>query len=112
MAPLVLSGTHCNSYCAHASKTATLPRPEWRRLRTVQARRNFNATEAQATFTDSRLQGSEIASAPVQRRFSDQPLGESTFNSKQGTAVALALTTAVFVVEADWGHWPGTGGKQ
>jgi pullulanase len=61
----------------------------------------FNATNAQATFTDSRLQGLKLRLHPVQRSSSDPITRQSTFNAKQGTAVVPALTTAVFVAETE-----------
>jgi pullulanase len=61
----------------------------------------FNATNAQNTFTDNRLQGLKLHLHPIQRSSSDPITRESTFNSKQGTAVVPALTTAVFVAETE-----------
>jgi pullulanase len=61
----------------------------------------FNATNAQATFTDIRLQGLKLHLHPIQRGSSDPTTRESTFNSKQGTAVVPALTTTVFVAETE-----------
>ena len=61
----------------------------------------FNATNAQITFTDNRLQGLKLHLHPIQRNSSDPITRESTFNSKQGNAVVPALTTAVFVAEIE-----------
>jgi pullulanase len=57
----------------------------------------FNATNAQTTFTNSALAGLQLQLHPVQQRSSDPTVRESTFNSKEGTAIIPALTTAVFV---------------
>jgi pullulanase len=59
----------------------------------------FNATNAEATFTDSRLVGLELKLHPVQQKSSDKTTRESTFDSKTGAATVPALTTAVFVSE-------------
>jgi pullulanase len=59
----------------------------------------FNATNAQTTFTDSRLVGLKLQLHPVQQNSSDAATRESTFNSKTGAATVPALTTAVFVSE-------------
>jgi pullulanase len=59
----------------------------------------FNATNAQATFTDSRLVGLKLRLHPLQQTSSDAATRESTFNSKTGAATVPALTTAVFVSE-------------
>jgi len=59
----------------------------------------FNATNAQVSFTDSRLQGLALHLHHVQRNSSDPITRQSTFNSQQGTALVPALTTAVFVAE-------------
>ena len=61
----------------------------------------FNATIAQANFTDSRLQGLKLHLHPVQNNSADPVMRQSTFNSQQGTATVPALTTAVFVSEAN-----------
>ena len=61
----------------------------------------FNATNAQAKFTDGRLQGLALHLHPVQRDSSDPITRQSTFNSQQGTATVPALTTAVFVAESE-----------
>jgi len=60
----------------------------------------FNATNAPVTFTDSRLQGLALHLHPVQQNSSDPITKKSTFNSKTGTATVPAITTAVFVAEA------------
>jgi pullulanase len=60
----------------------------------------FNATNAPVTFTDSRLQGLKLHLHPVQQNSSDPITKQSTFNSKTGTATVPAITTAVFVAEA------------
>jgi pullulanase len=59
----------------------------------------FNATNAQTTFTDSRLAGLKLQLHPVQQNSSDTATRESTFSSKTGAATVPALTTAVFVSE-------------
>jgi pullulanase len=59
----------------------------------------FNATNAQTTFTDSRLVGLKLQLHPLQQASSDAATRESTFNSKTGAATVPALTTAVFVSE-------------
>jgi pullulanase len=61
----------------------------------------FNATNAQAKFTDGRLQGLALHLHPIQRDSSDPITRQSTFNSQQGTATVPALTTAVFVAESE-----------
>jgi len=61
----------------------------------------FNATNAQITFTDGRLQGLGLKLHPVQRGSSDPITRQSTFNSRQGTVTVPALTTAVFVSESE-----------
>ena len=61
----------------------------------------FNATNAQINFTDSRLQGLKLRLHPEQRSSADPLTRQSTFNSQQGTAMVPALTTAVFVGEAN-----------
>ena len=59
----------------------------------------FNATNAQVSFTDSILQGLNLQLHPVQRNSADPVTRQSSFNSRQGTAIIPALTTAVFVSE-------------
>jgi pullulanase len=59
----------------------------------------FNATNAQANFTDSRLLGLKLQLHPIQEQSSDPTTTQSTFNKKTGTATVPALTTAVFVSE-------------
>ena len=59
----------------------------------------FNATNAQATFTDSRLAGLKLYLHPVQQKSSDKATREATFDSKAGAAAVPALTTVVFVSE-------------
>ena len=61
----------------------------------------FNATNAPVTFADSRLQGLHLHLHPVQRASSDAATRQSTFDSKAGLAAVPALTTAVFVAEAE-----------
>jgi pullulanase len=61
----------------------------------------FNATNAQVSFTDGRLQGLALHLHPIQRSSSDPITRESAFNSKQGTATVPGLTTAVFVAETE-----------
>jgi pullulanase len=60
----------------------------------------FNATDAPATFADSRLLGLKLHLHPVQQSSSDPATTQSTFNSKTGSATVPALTTAVFVAES------------
>jgi pullulanase len=57
----------------------------------------FNATNAPATFTDSRLKGLSLKLHPVQELSGDPATRESKFNSSEGSATVPALTTAVFV---------------
>jgi pullulanase len=61
----------------------------------------FNATNAQISFTDGRLQGLKLHLHPVQQNSGDPTTRQSSFNSKQGTATVPALTTAVFVAETE-----------
>src|SRR5271170_795927 len=61
----------------------------------------FNASNAQVSFTDSRLQGLQLSLHPVQRNSADPITQESTFNSHLGAATVPALTTAVFVNETE-----------
>ena len=61
----------------------------------------FNATNAQVTFTNSSLQGIPLHLHTVQMQSSDPATTQSTFNLKTGTATVPALTTAVFVSEAN-----------
>jgi pullulanase len=61
----------------------------------------FNATNAQVTFTNSSLQGIPLHLHMVQVQSSDPATTQSTFNLKTGTAAVPALTTAVFVSEAN-----------
>lgn len=61
----------------------------------------FNATNAQVAFSDGQLQGLALHLHPVQRSSSDPITRQSTFNSRQGTVTVPALTTAVFVAEAE-----------
>jgi pullulanase len=61
----------------------------------------FNATNAPVTFADSRLQGLHLHLHPVQRASSDPATRQSTFDFKAGSAAVPALTTAVFVAEAE-----------
>jgi pullulanase len=61
----------------------------------------FNATDASVTFTNSRLEGLALHLHPVQRSSSDPATRQSKFNSKEGTAIVPALTTAVFVAESE-----------
>jgi pullulanase len=60
----------------------------------------FNATTSSVTFTDSRLQGSNLRLHPVQRHSSDATTTQSKFDSATGSATVPALTTAVFINEA------------
>jgi pullulanase len=61
----------------------------------------FNATNAQVNFTDSRLVGLKLHLHPEQKNSADPTARTSTFNQQQGTATVPALTTAVFVSEAN-----------
>jgi pullulanase len=61
----------------------------------------FNASNAQANFTDTRLQGLKLHLHPEQRSSADPVASQSTFNGQQGTATVPALTTAVFVSEVN-----------
>jgi pullulanase len=61
----------------------------------------FNATNQQLTFTDGSLQGLHLHLHPVQRNSNDALTRQSTFDSKEGVATVAALTTAVFVSEAE-----------
>ncbi len=61
----------------------------------------FNATNVQVTFTNSSLQGIPLHLHMVQKQSSDPATAQSTFNLKTGTATVPALTTAVFVSEAN-----------
>jgi len=60
----------------------------------------FNATNAQETFTDARLQGLRLHLHPVQQHSSDPATRQSSFNAQSGTATVPGLTTAVFVSDA------------
>jgi len=62
----------------------------------------FNATNAQVSFTDSRLQGLPLHLHPIQSNSSDPAIRQSTFNPQTGTAIVPALTTAVFVTGTDF----------
>jgi pullulanase len=61
----------------------------------------FNATNRQLTFTDTSLQGLHLHLHPVQQSSSDPLTRQSTFSPKGGSATISALTTAVFVSEAE-----------
>ena len=61
----------------------------------------FNATDAQVNFTNSSLKGIPLHLHMVQMQSSDPATTQSTFNLKTGTATVPALTTAVFVSEAN-----------
>jgi len=61
----------------------------------------FNATNAQVNFTNSALQGIPFHLHMVQKQSGDPATRQSNFNSKTGTAIVPALTTAVFVSEAN-----------
>ncbi len=56
----------------------------------------MNATNAEATFTNSQLAGMGLKLHPVQASSSDPATRQSTFTKKTGTATVPALTTAVF----------------
>jgi len=60
-----------------------------------------NATNQQLTFTDGNLQGLRLHLHPVQQHSNDALTRQSTFDSKAGAATIAALTTAVFVSEAE-----------
>jgi pullulanase len=61
----------------------------------------FNATNQQLTFNDTSLQGLHLHLHPVQQSSSDMLTRQSTFDSKEGSAIVAALTTAVFVSEVE-----------
>ncbi len=61
----------------------------------------FNASNAEVTFTDASLAGSEWHLHPVQQASSDATLRTAAINSKTGTATVPALTTAVFVSDRE-----------
>ena len=61
----------------------------------------FNATNTQVNFTNSGLQGIPFHLHMVQKQSSDPATRQSSFNLKTGTATVPALTTAVFVSEAN-----------
>jgi pullulanase len=60
----------------------------------------FNATNASMSFTDGRLQGLALHLHPIQLFSADPITRQSTFNTKEGSVTVPALTTAVFVSEA------------
>ena len=57
----------------------------------------FNATNASVTFTNPALVGLSLHLHPVQQESSDPVVRQSSFNTKEGTAIIPALTSAVFV---------------
>ncbi len=57
----------------------------------------FNATNAQVSFQNSTLVGSELCLHPVQQYSTDSIIGQSSFDAQTGTLVVPGLTTAVFV---------------
>jgi len=57
----------------------------------------FNATNSSVTFSDIRLQGQPLYLHPAQQHSNDPATRQSSFNSKRGSAIVPALTTAVFV---------------
>ena len=61
----------------------------------------FNATNQQLTFTDASLQGLHLHLHPVQQSSSDMLTRQSTFDSEIGAVTIAAMTTAVFVSEAE-----------
>jgi pullulanase len=61
----------------------------------------FNATNQQAAFSDSQLQGLRLHLHPIQQHSSDALTRQSTFDPKTGTATVAGLTTAVFVSESE-----------
>jgi pullulanase len=61
----------------------------------------FNATNRQVAFSDSSLQALHLHLHPVQQLSNDALTRQSTFDSKAGTVTVAALTTAVFVSEAE-----------
>jgi hypothetical protein len=52
------------------------------------------------SFTDGRLQGLALHLHPIQLFSADPITRQSTFNTKEGSVTVPALTTAVFVSEA------------
>jgi len=61
----------------------------------------FNATSEQVTFADASLQGMHLHLHPVQQGSTDTLTRQSMFDSKHGAAIVGALTTAVFVRNAE-----------
>jgi pullulanase len=61
----------------------------------------FNATNAEVNFTNSSLQGITFHLHMVQKQSGDPATRQSSFNLKTGTATVPALTSAVFVAEAN-----------
>jgi pullulanase len=57
----------------------------------------FNATNAQVSFQNSTLVGSELCLHPVQQHSTDSIVGQSSFDAQTGTLLVPGLTTAVFV---------------
>jgi pullulanase len=61
----------------------------------------FNASNAAVTFSNPALQGMTLHLHPVQQQSADPAVLGSSFNSREGTAVIPAFTTAVFVSEVE-----------
>jgi len=61
----------------------------------------FNATNAKIDFLSAQLQGLKLHLHPVQMNSADPITRQSTFNAQQGQFTVPALTTAVFVSEAN-----------
>ena len=61
----------------------------------------FNASNAEVTFTNAALAGTELHLHPAQQSGSDATVKQSTLDSKKGTAIIPALTTAVFVSDTE-----------
>ena len=59
----------------------------------------FNANNSQVSFQNSALVGLGLHLHPVQRHSADPIVSQSSFNTRTGTVVVPALTTAVFVTE-------------
>lgn len=61
----------------------------------------FNAANTETTYTDASLESLKLHLHPVQAASSDAIVRQSTFNTKTGTAVIPALTTAVFISDQE-----------
>ena len=61
----------------------------------------FNAANTEVTYTDAALEGLKLHLHPVQTTSSDTVVRQATFNSKTGSALIPALTTAVFISDQE-----------